>query len=75
MPKKNKFSHKWIFDPELPKCKETGIQCLTYLEVKDMLCGLRRMINTLEQSNNSRVRTEAVRNHFNKTNDVKTMHG
>ena len=47
-----------------------------------MLCVLCRMTNTLKQSNNSKkwnskasswFRTEAVRDHFNKTKDVKTM--
>ena len=42
------------------------------------------MTNILEQNNNSkawnskartRFRTEPVTNHFNRTNDVKTMHG
>ena len=84
MPKKNKFWHKWIFDPEMSKYKETGIFCLTYKEEKGMYCWLCRMTNTLQPSNNStvwnsksstRFRTEAVRDHFNKTRDVKTMHG
>ena len=49
-----------------------------------MLCGLCRMRNTLQQSNNSKVwntvattrfRTEAVRDLFNKIKEVKTMLG
>ena len=48
-----------------------------------MLCGLCRMTNTLQPSNNSKVwnseastpfRTEGVRDHFKKSRDVKTMH-
>ena len=49
------------------------------LEEKGVLCGLSRMTNTLQQSNNPKVlnsktrtrfRTEAVRYHFNKTRAV-----
>ena len=25
MPKKNKFQYKWMFDPNLSKCEDTGI--------------------------------------------------
>ena len=84
MPKKTKFQYKWIFDPELSKCEETGSWCLTYIEGKGVLCGFIRMTNTLQPSNNSkmlndkgntRFRTEAVRDHFNKTRHVKTMYG
>ena len=80
MPKKIKFQHKRIFDLELPKCEETGIWCLTYIEGKGMLCGLCRMTNTLQPSNNSkawnskastRFRAEAVKEHFKKTRDLK----
>ena len=48
-----------------------------------MLCGLCRMTNTLQPSNNSKVwntetstqfRTDAVRDHFKKVRDVITMH-
>ena len=83
MPKKNKFQHKWIFDPELSKCEEIGIWCLTYVEGKSMLCGLGRMTNTLQPNNNSKVwnseastrfRTKAVRDHFKKSTDVKRMY-
>ena len=27
--KKNKFQHKWIFDPELSECEDTEIWCWT----------------------------------------------
>ena len=83
MPKKNKFQHKWIFDPELSKCEDTGIWCLTYLEGKGMHCGLCRITNTLRPSKKSKVwkseasisfRTEAVRDHFKKSRNLKTMH-
>ena len=48
-----------------------------------MVCGLRRMTNKLQPKHNSEIlnseasnwfSTEAVRDHFNKTRDVKTMH-
>ena len=48
-----------------------------------MLCGLCRMTNTLQPSNNSKVwnseastrfRTEAVRDHFKKSREEKTLH-
>ena len=70
MPKKNKFQHKWIFDPKLSHCEETGIWCLTYMEGKGMFSGLFRMTNELQSSNNSKkwiredstwFRNEAVR--------------
>ena len=38
--KDNKFQHKWIFDHELAKCKETGIWSLTYIDRKGMFCNL-----------------------------------
>ena len=83
VPKKNKFQNKWTFDPELSKCEETGIWCLTYIEGKGMFCGLCKMTNTLQPSNNSKVwnseastrfRTEAVRDHFKKSREEEILH-
>ena len=69
----------------MSKGEETGIWNVIYIEGKGMLCGLCRMTNTLQPSNNSKVwnskgsstrfRTEVVRDHFSKTRDIKTKHG
>ena len=82
--KKKKIEHKWILDPELSKCEEAGIRHLTYVEVKGILCGLSKMTTkTFQPRNNSEVwnsktnicfRTEAVRDHFSETRNIKTMH-
>ena len=71
----------WIFDPELSEFEDSVIWSL--IEIKCMLCRLCRMSDTLQSSNNSRVwnseaitrfRTEAVRDHFKKSRELKTMH-
>ena len=38
MPRRNKFHHKWISDPDLSKSKETQIWCLTYTDGKGVFC-------------------------------------
>ena len=81
--KHNRFKHKWILDPELAKCKDTGIWCLTYIDGKGMFCGLCRLTNTLQPSNkskiwncqaNTRCRTSTVKEHFHSKKGEKTMH-
>ena len=32
MAKDKKFQHKWLFDPTIAKCSQTGIWCLTYID-------------------------------------------
>ena len=60
MKKDNKFQHKWLTDPDIALCKETRIWSLCYIDNKGMFCGLCRIHNTCQPSNNSKVwNTEA----------------
>ena len=83
MTKDSKFQHKWIFDPELAKCKATGIWSLTYIDGKGMFCSLCRLTNTAQPSNaskiwnsqpNKRYKPETIRGHFLVETGKRTMH-
>ena len=83
MTKDSKFQHKCIFDPELAKCKATGIWSLTYIDGKGMFCSLCRLINTAQPSNaskiwnsqpNKRYKPETIRGHFLVETGKRTMH-
>ena len=84
MTKDKKFQHKWLFDPSLARCPDTGIWSLCYVDGLGMFCALCQMHNTAQpQTNlktwndipNVRYRTETVRTHFTKAQGVMhTMH-
>ena len=73
---KNKFGHKWIFDPELSKSEETGISNFIHREGKRMFCGLCRMTNTPQQSNNSKAKSsKAISLEPRKSETISTKQG
>lgn len=82
MSKDNKFQHKWLNDPNIARCKATGIWSLCYIDTKGMFCAMCRLHNVDQPTNHSKVwnteantrcRTETVRGHLK--DDDKDMHG
>lgn len=80
--KDKKFQHKWLNDPTLAKCHQTGIWSLSYVEGLGMFCALCCMNNTSQPTNDSKVwnsepniryRTETVRGHLT-ISEEKSMH-
>ena len=45
MMKDKKSQHKWLFDPTMTKCSDTGIWCLTYIDCLRMFCAVCQMSN------------------------------
>ena len=85
MTKDKKFQHKWLFDPQLAKCRATEIWSLVFIDGKGMFCSLCRCTNTLQPSNESKVwncepnvryHSDTVRNHMYPSVDAaRIMHG
>lgn len=49
MTKQKKFLHKWLYDPELTCCQETGIWSLVYWEGYGIFCAVLQLHGSAQQ--------------------------